>query len=410
MTEDRMALLELLRNGEEPAADGDDADFLRRSLTWLLGQLMAAEVSAQIGADRYERTEERTALRNGTRPRPFDTRVGTLDLKIPKLRTGSYFPAFLEPRRRAEQALVAVVAEAYVQGVSTRKVEALIQTLGISGISKSEVSRLCASLDAQVEAFRSRRLDGEYPYVWLDARYEHVREDGRVQSMAVVVAYGVRADGMREVLGMDVTTGEHTVYWRAFLQSLVARGMRGVRLVVSDAHPGLTQAIREVFVGAAWQRCRVHFMRNVLARVPKHAQAMVAATVRSIFQQPDRAAAQAQLGTVIAALGDRFPQVAELLIEAEEEVFAFYDFPAEHRRQLASTNPLERLNKELKRRSAVVGIFPNRAATVRLLGAVLAEQHEEWLVGRHYFSETSMRRLVSPAGELAVAQLETPAA
>jgi putative transposase len=411
MTEDRMALLEVLRNGEEPAADeGEGADFLRRSMTWLLHQLMEAEVGVQIGADRYERTAERTALRNGTRTRPYDTRVGTLDLKIPKLRTGSYFPTFLEPRRRAEQALVAVVAEAYVQGVSTRKVEALIQTLGIAGISKSEVSRLCASLDGQVEAFRQRRLDGEYPYVWLDARYEHVRDDGRVQSMAVVVAYGVRADGRREVLGMDVTSGEHAVYWRAFLQRLVARGVRGVRLVVSDAHPGLKQAIREVFVGAAWQRCRVHFMRNLLARVPKQAQAMVAATVRTIFQQPDRAAARAQLDTVITALQDRFPQVVELLIEAEEEVFAFYDFPVEHRRQLASTNPLERLNKELKRRSAVVGIFPNRAAAVRLLGAVLAEQHEEWLVGRHYFSETSMRRLVSPTDESAVAQLETPAA
>jgi putative transposase len=411
MTEDRMALLELLRNGEESAtSDGDGVDFLRQTVTWLLQHLMEAEVSAQIGADRYERTAERTALRNGTRPRPYDTRVGTLDLKIPKLRTGSYFPTFLEPRRRAEQALVAVVAEAYVQGVSTRKVEALIQTLGITGISKSEVSRLCASLDAQVEAFRQRRLDGEYPYVWLDARYEHVREDGRVQSMAVVVAYGVRADGRREVLGMDVTTGEHAVFWRAFLQSLVARGMRGVRLVVSDAHPGLKQAIREVFVGAAWQRCRVHFMRNLLAHVPKQAQAMVAATVRTIFQQPDRAAARAQLETVIAALQERFPKVVELLIEAEEEVFAFYDFPAEHRRQLASTNPLERLNKELKRRSAVVGIFPNRAAVVRLLGAVLAEQHEEWLVGRHYFSEPSMRRLVSPADEVLVAQLETGAA
>jgi putative transposase len=411
MTEDRMALLEVLRNGEEPVVGaGEGEDVLRRSVTWLLQQLMEAEVSVQIGADRYERTEERTTLRNGSRTRPYDTRVGTLDLKIPKLRTGSYFPSFLEPRRRAEQALVAVVAEAYVQGVSTRKVEALIQTLGITGISKSEVSRLCASLDMQVEAFRTRRLDDEYPYLWLDARYEHVRDAGRVQSMAVVVAYGVRADGRREVLGMDVTSGEHAIYWRAFLQSLVARGVRGVRLVVSDAHPGLKQAIREVFVGAAWQRCRVHFMRNLLARVPKQAQAMVAATVRSIFQQPDRAAAQAQLGTVIAALQDRFPKVVELLIEAEEEVFAFYDFPAEHRRQLASTNPLERLNKELKRRSAVVGIFPNRAAAVRLLGAVLSEQHEEWLVGRHYFSETSMRRLGSPADELTLAQLETPAA
>ena len=413
MAEDRMALLDLLRKGEEPGgsepADGDGA-FLRRTLVWLLHELMEAEVSSQIGADRYERTADRTTQRNGSRTRPWDTRLGTLELRIPKLRTGSYFPSFLEPRRRAEQALVAVVAEAYVQGVSTRKVEALVQTLGIAGISKSEVSRLCASLDMQVDAFRSRRLDADYPYVWLDARYEKVREDHRVQSMAVVIAYGVRADGVREVLGVDVTSGEHVVFWRAFLQSLVARGVRGVRLVVSDAHPGLKQAIGEVFVGAAWQRCRVHFMRNVLARVPKQAQAMVAATVRTIFEQPDRDRARAQLGKVIDALADRFPAVVELLIEAEDEVFTFYDFPAEHRRQMYSTNPLERLNKELKRRSAVVGIFPNRAAAIRLLGAVLMEQHEEWLVGRRYFSETSMRKLLGPTEESMVAQVDAPAA
>lgn len=243
MAEDRMALLELLRKGEEPGGTTtEDGDFLRRALSWLVHELMAAEVGAQIGADRYERTDDRTTHRNGTRTRPWDTRLGTLEMHIPKLRTGSYFPTFLEPRRRAEQALIAVVAEAYVQGVSTRKVEALVQTLGISGISKSEVSRMAASLDAQVEPFRSRPLDAEYPYVWLDARYEKVREDGRVQSMAVVVAYGVRADGVREVLGVDVTTGEHVVFWRAFLRGLVARGMRGVRLVISDAHPGLRPA------------------------------------------------------------------------------------------------------------------------------------------------------------------------
>lgn len=409
MTETRMALRDLLRKGEEPT-EGNESDFLREALTWLVHQLMEAEVSAQIGADRYERTAARTAQRNGTRSRAFDTRMGTLELQIPKLRTGTYFPTFLEPRRRAEQALVAVIAEAYVQGVSTRKVEALIQTLGIAGISKSEVSRLCASLDAQVAAFRNRRLDAAYPYLWLDARYEHVREDGRVQSMAVVVAYGVRADGVREVLGMDVMTSEHHAFWRAFLQSLVARGLHGVQLVISDAHAGLKQAIGEVCVGASWQRCRVHFMRNLLVHVPKSAQAMVAATVRTIFGQSDRAAAQRQLGTVLTALGDRFPKVVELLIEAEEEVFAFYDFPAEHRRQLASTNPLERLNKELKRRSAVVGIFPNRAAVVRLLGAVLAEQNDEWAVGRHYFSETSMRKLSHPTEDARVARLDPPAA
>ncbi len=262
MTEISMAAVERLRKGEE-----DGEDWLRERVREVVQVVMEAEVRAQIGAGRYERTEERTTQRNGYRSRPWDTRLGSIELAVPKLRTGSYFPSFLEPRRRAEQALVAVVAEAYVQGVSTRKVEALVQSLGIDGMSKSEVSRLCASLDAQVEAFRERRLDAEYPYLWLDARYEHVREDGRVQSMAARsagdgVAYGVQADGVREVLGVDVTGGEHVVFRRAFLQSLVARGVRGVRLVVSDAHPGLRQAIGEVFVGAAWQRCRVHTIRT----------------------------------------------------------------------------------------------------------------------------------------------------
>jgi putative transposase len=380
-----MPLAESVRKGEEP-----DGDWLREVVRRVVQELMEAEVSAQIGAGWYERTEERTTQRNGYRHRPWDTRVGTLELAIPKLRAGSYFPSWLEPRRRAEQALVAVVAEAYVQGVSTRKVEALVQALGVAGLSKSEVSRLAASLDQQVAAFRTRRLD---------ARYEHVREDGRVVSMAVIVAYGVRADGVREVLGLDVGLSEDVALWRAFLQDLVARGVRGVQLVVSDADQGLKQAIREVFVGASWQRCRVHFVRNVLARVPKGAQAMVAATVRTIFQQPDRRAAQAQLAHVVATLADRFPKVVPLLVEAEEEILIFYDFPPEHWRQAYRTNPLERLNKELKRRSAVVGIFPHRDAVLRLLGAVLAEQNDEWLVGRRYFIEASMRTVLRPPDE-----------
>ena len=397
MTETRMEAMASLCKGEEPSG----VDWLREQVRVLVQEVMEAEVSARVGAGRYERSEERTTQRNGYRERVWDTRVGTMSLAIPKLRQGSYFPSFLEPRRRAEQALVSVVAEAYVQGVSTRKVEALVQALGVDGLSKSEVSRLCATLDAQVRAFRERRLDGEYPYLWLDARYEHVREDGRVQSMAVVVAYGVRADGVRDVLGVDVGTSEDLVLWRAFLQALIARGMRGVQLVISDAHPGLKQAIAEVFVGASWQRCRVHFLRNVLALVPTTAQAMVAATVRTIFQQPDRAAAQAQLRQVCAALADRFPRVVRLLEEAEEEIFTFYDFPSTHRRQIYSTNPLERLNKELKRRSAVVGIFPTRAAVLRLFGALLAEQSDEWRVGRHYFSEASMRHLLEQPAEVA---------
>jgi putative transposase len=407
MATDRMALVDVLRKGEDP-----EADFLQDGVRWLVQELMEAEISAQIGAGRYERTPERTTQRNGYRTRPWDTRVGTLELAIPKLRSGTYFPSWLEARKRGEQALISVVAEAYVQGVSTRKVEALVQTLGIAGISKSEVSRMVASLDAQASAFRTRRLDADYPYIWVDARYEHVREDHRVQSMAVVIAYGVRADGVREVLGVDIGLREDVVVWREFLQGLVARGVRGVKLVISDAHLGLKQAITEVFLGAAYQRCRVHFMRNLLARVPKSAQAMVAATVRTIFDQPDRATAEAQLLQVVEALTERFPTVTELLLDAEGEILTFYDFPPEHRRQVYSTNPLERLNKELKRRSAVVGIFPNRQAVLRLFGALLAEQNDEWLVAGHrYMSEISLRKLfVQGVDDETPAQLEVKTA
>lgn len=397
-----MTFLEEMRKGE-----GVETDFLREAIRRFVRDLMDEEVTALVGAGRYERAEGRADHRNGFRKRQWDTRVGSVELAIPRLRTGTYFPSWLEPRRRSEQALVGVVAEAYLRGVSTRKVEALVQQLGIGGMSRSEVSRLCASLDAQVTAFRCRRLDAEYPYIFVDARYEHVREDDRVQSMAVVIAYGVRADGVREVLGVDVTNSEGLEQWRAFLQDLVSRGVRGVKLVTSDAHRGLKQAIKEVFVGAGWQRCRVHFLRNLLALVPKNAQAMVGATVRPIFQQTSRSAAQGQLQQVCAALKSRFPKVVALLEAAEEEILAYYDFPSEHWRQIYSTNPLERVNKELKRRSAVVGIFPNRASVLRLEGALLAEQNDEWIVGKHYFSEASMRKLIDPieqpAFELATA-------
>ena len=389
VAEDRMAVLEHLRKGEE-----DGGDFLRDALRVVLQELMEAEVSAQISAGRYERSEERTTQRNGSRSRPYDTRLGTIDLAIPKLRQGSYFPSWLDARRRGEQALVSVVAEAYVQGVSTRKVEALVQQLGIAGLSKSEVSRMADSLSEQGRLFRERRLDAVYPYLWLDARYEHVREDGHVRSLAVVVAYGVRADGVREVVGVDCGLSEQVSVWRTFLQQLVGRGVQGVQLVISDAHAGLTQAIREVFVGASWQRCRVHFLRNVLALVPKSAQAMVAATVRSIFEQENEQAARRQLRQVCTTLADRFPKVVALIEAAEGEILPFYTFPQAHWRQIYSTNPLERLNKELKRRSAVVGIFPNRDAVLRLFSALLAEQTDEWLVGRHSFSEVSMRALL----------------
>jgi transposase-like protein len=336
MAEERMTLLDVLRKGEAPPED-----LVRSAVQLVVRELMEAEVSAQIGAERYEHRADRLTQPNGYRSRTWDTRVGTLELAIPKLRTGSYFPSWLEPRRRAEQALVSVVAEAYLRGVSTRKVEALVQSLGIASLSKSEVSRLAASLDEQVSAFRNRRLDAEYPYLWVDARYEHVREDGRVISMAVVSAHGVRADGIREVLGIDVGVSEDVVLWREFLQGVIARGLRGVKLVTSDAHPGLKQAIAEVFVGAAWQRCRVHFVRNLEAQVPKTAQPLVAAALRGIFQQTDRTSAQAKLRDVCASLAGRFPKVVALLTAAEEEVLTFYDFPPEHWRQIYSTNPFE---------------------------------------------------------------------
>jgi len=391
MTEDTMTFADVLHKGDEAPED-----FLRQAVQLFVRELMEAEVKAQVGADRFERTTDRVTQRNGYRSRPWDTRVGTLELQIPKLRTGSYFPSWLEPRRRSEQALVSVVAEAYLKGVSTRKVEAVVQTLGIASLSKSEVSRLCEVLDEQVDKFRQRRLDADYPYLWLDARYEHVREDGRVVSMAVVSAHAVRADGIREVLGVDVGLSEDVELWRTFLQGLVGRGLRGVKLVTSDSHRGLKQAIAEVFVGAAWQRCRVHFLRNIEAHVPKNAQQLVMAAVRPIFLQVDRYSAQAELKKVCASLHERFPKVVNLLRDAEEEVFTFYDFPVEHRRQIYSTNPFERLNKELKRRSAVVGIFPNGASVIRLLGALLAEQNDEWLVGHHYFSEISMLKITAP--------------
>jgi len=385
----RMALLELLR----PYQGEREVDALREGLRWLVQQLMEVEVSERIGAQRYERTPSRTTYRNGYRPRRWDTRVGTLELQIPKLRRGSYFPSLLEPRRRAERALLAVVEEAYVHGVSTRRVDELVEALGLTGLSKSEVSRICAELDQQMERFRNRPLEGEYPYVWLDAKAVKVRQDGRVVNMAAVIAVGVRETGQREVLGFDVGAAETYEFWLEFLRHLVARGLKGVRLVISDAHEGLKRAIAEVLAGATWQRCRVHFMRNLLARVPKHAQSMVAALVRTIFAQPDQTSARQQLEQVAHTLERRFPQVAALLREAADEVLAYMAFPPEHWRQIHSTNVLERLNRELARRCDVVGIFPNVAAVLRLLGALLEEQQDEWVVQRRYFSQASMSKL-----------------
>ncbi len=374
-----------------------DGDVLREGVRVLAQALMDTEVTALIGAERHERTEDRTGYRNGSRVRAWDTRLGTIDLAIPKVRTGTYFPSLLQPRRRAEQALLTVVQEAYVHGVSTRKVDDLVKALGLDGISKSEVSRICAELDPMVEAFRTRPLNGEHPYVWLDATYHKVRMDGRVVSQATVVAIGVTLDGERQILGVDVGASEDRGFWTAFLRSLVKRGLAGVRLVISDAHEGLKQAICTVLSGAAWQRCRVHFMRNLLATVPHAMREPIAAIVRTIFAQPDYATSTTQLHKVADGLRARLPQAAALLEDAADDILAHKHFPEEHRRQLHSTNPLERLNKEIKRRSNVIGIFPNVRATIRLVGAILLEQDDEWAVAeRRYFSAESMKRLRTP--------------
>jgi transposase-like protein len=385
----RMALGEVLRK----AQGARDVDFLREGVRVLSQALMELEVAQHIGAERYERTVERTGQRNGYRERAWDTRVGTVDLRVPRVRDGSFFPSLLDPRKRAERALVAVVQEAYVQGVSTRRVDDVVQALGLHGISKSQVSRLCQELDAEVERFRARRLEGLYPYVWLDATVVKVRDEGRVVSQAVVLAIGVKATGEREVLGLDVGPSEDGAFWMQFLRGLVARGLSGVHLVISDAHEGLKDAIRAVLQGASWQRCRVHFVRNALAYVPKSAAQMVAATIRTVFVQPDVASAREQWRRVAETFRARFPRLAALLDEAEDDVLAYVAFPPGHWSKIWSNNPLERLIKEVKRRTDVIGIFPNTPAVIRLVGAVLAEQHEEWQVTRRYLSVESLTKL-----------------
>jgi putative transposase len=385
-----MDLLAWLRKHLEQA----DADLLRELVARFVQALMGAEADATCGAALGERSPDRVNRRNGYRERRLDTRVGTIELAIPKLRQGSYFPDWLlEPRRRAERALVAVVAECYVRGVSTRRVEGLVQTLGIEGISKSQVSELAKGLDAEVAAFRSRPLDGgPYVYVWVDALTQRCREAGRIVNVATVIATGVSAEGHREILGVDVLTDEDGAGWTAFLRDLVARGLAGVQLVISDAHTGLKQAIAAVLPGACWQRCRTHFMRNLLTRVPKSAQGLVGTLVRTIFAQPDAASTLAQHTRIVEQLESRFPAAAELLADAAGDLLAFTVFPKEHWRQLWSNNPQERLNRELRRRTDVVGIFPNREAVIRLVGAVLAEQHDEWAVARRYMSVESLAK------------------
>lgn len=377
--------------------DSASPDLLREMVSTFAQALMGAEADAVCGAGYGERTEERTNSRNGYRDRPWDTRVGSIELRVPKLRAGSYFPDWLLGRRsRAEQALISVVATSYLLGVSTRRVEGLVATLGIEKLSKSQVSEMAKHLDAEVQAWRTRPLDtGPYRYLWIDALVVKVREDGRTQKVSVMLATAVNAEGQREILGVDLATSETGAGWLAFLRSLTARGLSGVQLAVSDAHGGLVDALGAALPGAGWQRCRTHFAVNLLAKVPRSAQPFVATLLRSVFDQPDAATVGEQFDRVEAQLRERFPAVADYLADARTDLLAFTAFPVEHWTKIRSNNPQERLNKEIRRRTDVVGIFPDRASVIRLIGAVLAEQHDEWSVGRRYLSAESLAKLDS---------------
>ena len=388
MTEERMALAELLQKG-------GDGDFLRAVAEAVLQILMEADVEGLIGAGRHERSPDRLNYRNGYRERSLDTRLGSLQLRIPKLRQGSYFPPFLEPRKTTEKALVAVIQEAWIGGVSTRRVDDLVQAMGLTGISKSQVSKLCKDIDERVNAFLDRPIEGEWPYLWLDATYLKQREGGRIVSVAAIIAVAVDTDGRREIVGLQVGPSEAETFWSGFLKSLVARGLKGVKLVISDAHEGLKQAIARV-LGASWQRCRVHWMRNALAHVPKGQHTMVAAALRQAFLQPDQATARQTWRHVADQLRARWPKLATLMDDSEHDVLAYMAFPAQHRTKLHSTNPLERLNKEVKRRADVVGIFPNEPAIIRLIGAVLLEQNDEWQLQHRYMQIEAMAELTPP--------------
>ena len=392
MAEETVALLEYFRK----MGLDRDVDFLRESVRVMSQALMELEVAEKTGAAKYERNPARKTQRNGYRERVWETRVGEIPLQIPKVRRGNYYPSLLEPRRRAEKALLAVIQQAYLEGVSTRKVDDLLQALGLTGIDKSRVSRICQELDEGVQAFRNRSLAGDYPYIWLDATYLKVRQDHRIVSQALVIAIGVRSTGEREILGLDLGGSEESGFWQDFLRSLIQRGLKGVQLVISDAHVGLKKAIEQVLVGASWQRCRVHFMRNVLAHIPQADKSMVAAAVRTIFTQPDRGVASQQLAEVVLAMHPRWPKAAELLEQAEEDILAYMAFPREHWSRIYSTNPLERLNREVKRRTDVVGIFPNQPAVIRLVGSVLMETNDEWAIARRYFSLETMNKLIDP--------------
>ena len=374
MTEGKIDLRELLEKSA-------DADLLREMIGFAAQRLMELETEALCGAGHGERSENRTNLRNGYRDRDWHTRAGTVELRIPKLRKGSYFPGFLEPRRMAEKALTAVIQESYVQGISTRSVDELVKAMGMDGISKSQVSRLCGEIDERVQTFLRRPIEGEWPYLWLDATYVKARRDHHIVSVAVIVAMAVNTDGRREVLGMTIGNSEAEPFWTEFLRSLTRRGLRGVKLVVSDAHEGLKAAIAKV-LGATWQRCRVHFMRNALAHAGKAQRRIVSAWIGTAFAQDDAEAARKQWRQVADQARPRISKLAALMDHAEADVLAYMGFPAQHRTKIHSTNPLERLNGEIKRRSEVVGIFPNEAAVIRLVGALLLEQNDEWAVQR----------------------------
>jgi putative transposase len=376
----------------ELAEKGADADLLKQMIQFVAQRMMDMDAESLCAAAYGERSPERLNSRNGYRERLWETRAGSVDLKIPKLRKGSYFPGFLEPRRTAEKALAAVIQEAYIQGISTRSVDELVKAMGMSGISKSQVSRLCTEIDERVNAFLSRPIEGDWPYLWIDATYLKVREAGRIVSVAVIIAVAVNTDGVREVLGMAIGPSEAEPFWTSFLRSLTRRGLRGVKLVISDAHEGLKAAAAKV-LKATWQRCRVHFLRNALAHAGKGQRQVVLALINTVFAQETQDAAITQWRAVADQLRAKFPRLAALTDDAESDVLAFMSFPKSHRVQIHSTNPLERLNAEIKRRTNVVGIFPNEPAITRLVGALLLEQNDEWQLQRRYLPLEGLQAL-----------------